>query len=190
MLFQSFHAVCVFFQCSLIKQTKCYSYTPAKPRAYPEVVEVGGRPLAWLQLELYHAFEGFGGFLHRLLSQLQSMICSLGFCSLLHFLSQWKVLRVLFQCGRPPPPCYFCTGNFQTHSSFGSEIAFFSDCLFQDMHLESLTISVYWYLFLWYFALSYSDKNKSWKKAHFLVNSCNLWARCLLFVMCWVYKPS
>lgn len=31
---------------------------------------------------------------------------------ILHFLSQWKVLHVLFQCGRPPPPCYFCTWNF------------------------------------------------------------------------------
>lgn len=115
---------------------------------YPESSEVGGRPLSSLQSELHHALEVLGGFLHRLLSQLQSMICSFGFCRLLHFLSQWKVLHVLFQCGRPPLACYFCTQNFQTHSSFGSEVAFFFDCLFQDMHIESFNISVYWYLFL------------------------------------------
>lgn len=79
---------------------------------YPESSEVGGRPLASLQLDLHHALEVFGGFLHRSPSQLQSMICCLGFCSLLHFLSQWKVLHVLFQCGHPPPVCYFSTRNF------------------------------------------------------------------------------
>lgn len=97
------------------------AYLPNKPSdivwplpnqgPYPAFLEVGGRPLAWLQLELHHALEVFGGFLHRLPSQLQSMICSLGFCSLLHFLSQRKVLHVLFQCGRPLFPATFVHGT-------------------------------------------------------------------------------
>lgn len=84
------------------KQAKWYNYTPVKPRALSSVFRGWWEASCLTAVRVAPCPWSFWGFLHRLLSQLQSTICSLGFCSLLHFLSQWKVLHVLFWCGQPP----------------------------------------------------------------------------------------
>lgn len=171
MLFQSFHAV---FKCLLFKQAKWYSYIPAKPRALSRVFRGLGGLLLDYSWSCTMPLNVLGVFFLGYYDSFKAWFVFLGSVLCCTFFPSGKFFMFSFSVGGPSSLLLLYMKLLNTFF-FWVWSSFFFDCLFQDMHIESLNTSVYWYLFLWSFALSYSDKNKNWeKKAHFLVNSCNL----------------
>lgn len=174
MLFQSFHAV---FKRLLFKQAKWYSYIPAQPRALSKVFRgLGGllldyswsctMPLKVLGVFVTGYYDSFKAWFVSLDSALSFPVESSS-CPLSVWAAPSSLLLLYMK--------FLNTFFFWVWSSL------FFDCLFQDMHIESLSISVYWYLFLWSFALSYSDKNRNWEKKSTLSGELVI---CKLVVCC------
>lgn len=150
---------------------------------YPQSSEFGGRPLGWLQLELHDVLWGLGCFLHNY-HDFKTWFVPFGFalCCTSFFNEKFSISP--FGVGGPLLCAPFVHETSKHSLLLGSNVEFFLFWLFILIHAySSLDISMYWYLILWSFALSYSDKKKTWgKKKHtfwWTIVICKLIVCCL-----------